>query len=156
MSLMKRIDEDLISAMKARDTFTTTVLRGLKSDIKNAQIAGGTRGEEISDEKIIEILSSAAKRRRDSIEQFTAGNRKDLADKETVELEIIQRYLPKQLSEDEVREIVTATIDEEGVESLKELGKLMKALMPKLKGKADGKLISSLVKEILSNRNSSS
>ena len=156
MSLMKKIDEDLIRAMKARDTFTTTVLRGLKSDIKNAQIAGGTRGEEISDEKIIEILSSAAKRRRDSIEQFTAGNRKDLADKETAELEIIQRYLPEQLSEEKVREIVSATIDEEGVESLKELGKLMKALMPKLKGKADGKLVSSLAKEMLSNRNSSS
>ncbi len=156
MSLMNTIDKDLISAMKARDTFTTTVLRGLKSDIKNSQIAGGTRGEEISDEKVIEILSSAAKRRKDSIEQFTAGNRKDLADKETAELEIIQRYLPEQLSEDKVREIVTATIDQEGVGSLKELGKLMKALMPKLKGKADGKLISSLAKEILSARNSNS
>jgi len=156
MSLMNTIDKDLISAMKARDTFTTTVLRGLKTDIKNSQIAGGTRGEEISDEKVIEILSSAAKRRKDSIEQFTAGNRKDLADKETAELEIIQRYLPEQLSEDKVREIVTATIDQEGVGSLKELGKLMKALMPKLKGKADGKLISSLAKEILSARNSNS
>ncbi len=156
MSLIKRIDEDLVVAMKARDSFTLTVLRGLKAEMKNLQIAGGTRGEELSDEKVIGALSSAAKRRRDSIEQFTAGGRKDLADKETAELEIIKRYLPEQMSEAKVREIVSATISELEIGSMKEVGKLMQSLMPKLKGKADGKVINNIAREILSGQNSNS
>ncbi|MBN4056949.1 GatB/YqeY domain-containing protein [bacterium AH-315-J21] len=156
MTLMKKLDADLIVAMKARDSFTLTVLRGLKAEMKNLQIAGGTRDKELTDEQVITTLSSAAKRRRDSIEQFTAGDRKDLADKESAELEIIQRYLPEQMSEEKVREIVAATISELEIGSMKEVGKLMQSLMPKLKGKADGKVISAIAKEILTSQNSNS
>ncbi len=156
MSLMKRVEDDLVVAMKARDSFTLTVLRGLKSDMKNLQIASGTRDQELSDQDAIKALSSAAKRRRDSIEQFSAGDRQDLADKETKELEIIQRFLPEQMSEEKVREIVSATIAELGIGSMKEVGKLMQALMPQLKGKADGKVINTIAREILSGANPNS
>jgi uncharacterized protein YqeY len=146
MSLLKKIDEDLIKALKAGDKAGATVLRGLKSDIKYKQIE---KGEELTDDDVIGVLSTAAKKRRESIEQFRSGNRADLADKESSELEIITGYLPEQLTENELREMIRASIEATGADSPAKLGLVMKDLMPKVKGKADGKLVSRLVNESL-------
>lgn len=148
MSIIERIDKDTVEALKSGDKVKVTVLRGLKSDLKYKQIDGG---EKLSDEQVIEVLSSAAKRRRDSIEQFRQGGRDDLVKQEEFELELISEYLPKQLSEDELRDLAQAAIAETGADSPKQMGLVMKVLMPKVKGKADGKLVSKLISELLAN-----
>jgi uncharacterized protein len=147
MSLLKRIDEDLIKALKAGEKLRATVLRGLKSDIKYRQI---DKQGEMTDEDIIGVLSTAAKKRKESIDQFRSGNRIDLVDKETAELAIITAYLPEQLSETRIRELISEAIKETGADSPAKAGLVMKSLMPKVKGKADGKLVSKLVSEMLS------
>jgi uncharacterized protein YqeY len=149
MSLLARIDEDLILALKSGDKLKVTVLRGLKSDIKYKKIENGA---DLSDEEIVGVLSGAAKKRRESIEQFEAGNRQDLADKEKTELAMIAGYLPEPLSEDQLRELVINSIKETGADSPAKAGMVMKDLMPKIKGKADGKLAIKLVSEILSGK----
>lgn len=146
MSLLEKIEHDMIEALRAGQKERLTVLRGLKSDIKYKQIE---LGHPMSDEDVIGVLSSASKKRRESVEQFRAGGREDLACKEENELAVITPYLPQQLSEDEVRRIVQETVTETGADSPQKMGLVMKALMPKLKGQADGKLVSRLVSEIL-------
>ena len=146
MSIFEQIDKDTIKALKGGDKEHLTVLRGLKSDLKYKQIDSG---EKLTDEKALEVLSRAAKQRRDSIEQFHQGGRDDLVQQEEYELEIITAYLPKQLSEDELRQLAEVAIAELGVDSPKQMGLVMKALMPKVKGKADGKMLSKLISELL-------
>lgn len=146
MSLLKRIEEEMIKALKSGDSVALNTLRGLKSDIRYSQIEQKSR--ESTDEQIIAVISSAAKKRRDSIEQFKAGGRQDLVDKETKELEIILRYLPQQMSSAEIETIVKEVIAEVGAGPA-DLGKVMKALMPKVKGKADGRLVSETVNRLL-------
>ena len=147
MSLLKRIDEDLIKALKNRENDKVTLFRGLKSDIKYKQI---DKGEELTDDEVGAVLATNAKKRRDSIEQFAAGNRQDLVDKETFELDIIKAYLPKQMSEDKLREIIGAAIAKTGADSPAKMGLIMKEVMPEVKGKADGKLVNKLAAEMLS------
>ncbi len=147
MSLLKRIDEDLIKALKSRESDKVTLFRGLKSDIKYKQI---DKGKELTDEEIGEVLTGAAKRRRDSIEQFQAGGRQDLVDKETAELEIIKVYLPEQLSEEKLREIISQAIEKTGADSPAKMGLIMKEVMPEVKGKADGKIVNKIAVEMLS------
>jgi len=149
MSVLERIDDDLKKALKARNELKATLLRGLKSDIKYRQI---DKGAELSDDEIIEVLSSSAKKHRDSIEQFTAGKRQDLVDKESAELEIIREYLPQPLSEEKLRAMVAEAVEKSGAESPAQIGLVMKELMPQVKGKADGKVVKDLVVELLSNR----
>ena len=146
MSILDQIDKDTIKALKGGDKERLTVLRGLKSAIKYKQIDGG---EKLTDEKVLEVLSTAAKQRRDSIEQFRQGGRDDLVQQEESELEIITAYLPKQLSEAELRQLAEAAIAEVGADSPKQMGLVMKALMPKVKGKADGKMLSKLISDLL-------
>jgi len=146
MSIFEQIDKDTIKALKDGDKQRLTVLRGLKSDLKYKQIE---TGEDITDEQAIEVLSSAAKRRRDSIEQFRLGGRDDLVRQEEFELELITPYLPKQLSADELRQLAEAAIEEIGAESPKQMGQVMKILMPRVKGRTDGKLVSKLIAELL-------
>ncbi len=146
MSLLKHIDENLIKALKAGEKDKLTVLRGLKSDLKYKQI---DKGDDLTKEEIIAVLSSAAKKRRESIEQYTLGNRDDLVKKESFELEIIKAYLPEQMSEEKVREIVVAAIEETGADSPQKIGLIMKVVMPKVKGQADGKLINKIAIELL-------
>jgi hypothetical protein len=148
MSVISKIDSDIKEALKAGQKEKLTTLRGLKSDLKYAQI---DKGKELTEEEVLAVLASAAKKRRDSIEQFQAGNRQDLVDSETFGLRIIEAYLPKQLSEDELRQIVSDAIQETGAQSPQQIGLVMKAVMPKIKGKADGKLVNRLVSEILAN-----
>jgi uncharacterized protein YqeY len=146
MSLLQQIDDDLKKALKSGDKHKATVLRGLKSDLKYKQISVR---EELSDTHILETLSAAAKKRRESIEQFTAGGRDDLVQKEQSELAIITAYLPDQLREDELRQLIKEAIEEAGADSPQQLGQVMKILMPKVKGRADGKLVNKLAAEIL-------
>jgi hypothetical protein len=148
MSLFEKIDEDIIEALKAGEKDRLTLLRGLKSDLKYAKL---DKGDDLTDQDVIGVLASQAKKRRDSIEQFEKGGRDDLVAKERAELEIITTYLPKQLSEDELREIVASAITEAGAESPDQIGAVMKIVMPKVKGAADGKLVSKLAMEILAN-----
>lgn len=154
MALVKQLDADLVTAMKARDQKTTTTLRSIKADVKNILIAEKRHGEEPTDDDVTRALISAAKRRKDSLEQYQAAGRTDLADIEAAELEIIQKYLPQQMSEAEVREVVAAEIERLGIDSMQKVGALMKELMPRLKGKADGKLINAAAREILAQQNS--
>ncbi len=149
MGLLTSIDKDLITALKSGDKLKVMVLRGLKSDIKYYQI---DKGEELTDEDVVTVLTSAAKRRRDSIEQFRAGNRADLVEKESAELAIIEEYLPEQMSEEKLRELIGSAIAETGADSPAKIGLVMKHLMPDIKGKADGKLVNRMVQEMLAGR----
>lgn len=148
MSLFETIDKDIIVALKAGEKDRLTLLRGLKSDLKYARL---DKGDDLTDEEMVNVLAYQAKKRRDSIEQFEKGGRDDLVAKERAELETITTYLPKQMSEDELRKIVAEAIAEAGVDSPKQIGAVMKIVMPKIKGVADGKQVSKLVIEILAN-----
>lgn len=151
MDILKKINEDLVTSMKSKEDgseLRTSTLRMMKSSIKNAEIAKRGKGE-LTEEDILGVLSSMVKQRKESVEQYLKANRKDLAEKEDKEISIIQVYLPEQLSSEEVDEIIKSTIQEAGITSMKDLGRLMKELMPKFKGKADGKLVSQRVKGIL-------
>ncbi len=148
MDSLKKINEDLITSMKSKDELKTTTLRMIKSAVKNAEIAKRGKGD-LTEDDIMGVLSTMVKQRKESAEQYEKANRKDLADKENTEISIIQEYLPKQLTTEELDAIIKSTIQETGVVGMKEMGKLMKELMPKVKGKADGKLVNQRIKEIL-------
>jgi uncharacterized protein YqeY len=146
MTLKERLRADLVEAMKAKDAARLSTIRLLTSAIKNKEIDTRT---ELDDEGVLSILSTAVKQRRDSIEQFEKGGRTDLADKEKAELVVIQAYMPAQLGRDEIAALIKEAVAETGASGAKDMGKVMKALMPKVKGKSDGKLVNELVKEIL-------
>jgi uncharacterized protein YqeY len=147
MTLLQRIDEDVKKALKGGDKAKLLVLRGLKSDIKYKAIE---KGEDLSEEDIVGVLGSAAKRRRDSIDQFEAGHRDDLVAKESAELQVILDYLPEQLTEDKLRGIIQNAIAKTGADSPAKVGLVMKEVMAEAKGKADGKLVNRLAVEMLS------
>jgi hypothetical protein len=149
MSLLKRLDEDLRAAMKRSDTVSLSALRMAKAAIKNVQI---DKGHELSDEEIVSVLSTMAKQRRDSIEQFSRCNREDLAEKERQELSVLQSYMPAQLSPDELEKLIIQAIQESSARLEADMGRVMKLLMPKIKGVADGKWVNTRVKELLSSR----
>lgn len=151
MSIKDQIMADLKTAMKNKDKDRLRVLRSLKSKLLEREISERKGGEgDITDEQSIEVLMKAAKQRRESIEQFEKGNRNDLADSEKQELEIIESYLPEMLSEDEIRDIAREKIEELGAENMADMGQVMGAMMNELKGKAEGSLVSKVVKEELS------
>ena len=142
MSLLETLNSDLIVALKKGDKNRAEVIRGLKSDIKYKEI---DKREPLTEEDVLGVLAAAAKRRRDSIEQFQRGGRDDLVLKESGELEIITSYLPQQLSDEELQEIVGATLLEIGAKTPADLGKVMKAIMPKVKGRADGNRVRQMI-----------
>jgi uncharacterized protein YqeY len=152
MDFLERITKDLAEAMKSKEEgkdLIVSVLRMIKSAVKNAEIAKRGTGKELAEDDIVGVLSSMVKQRRESAEQYSNFNRRDLADKENREIEIIQKYLPQQLTVDELDAVIRSSIQETGVSGVKEIGKLMKVLMPKVKGKADGKEVNERVKGIL-------
>ncbi|MEO9885157.1 MAG: GatB/YqeY domain-containing protein [Balneola sp.] len=152
MALKEQILEDLKTAMKAKDKDRLQVLRSIKAKLQEKEIAERKDGEAtLSEEQAISVLMKAAKQRKESIAQFEDGDRKDLADKEKMELAIIEEYLPKMLTEAEVREVVAKRISELGASGPQDMGKVMGPIMGLLKGKADGGLVSKVVKEELSN-----
>ena len=146
----QQLQEELKQAMLARDTDKTSVLRMIISAIGYYEINKGGAGYEATEEDVLNVLQSQAKQRKDSIEQFTAGNRPELAEKEQKEFDMIATYLPAQMGEDEIRTLVKEAIASSGATSAQDMGKVMGALMPKTKGKADGGLVSKIVREELS------
>ena len=151
--LYQKITEDLKTAMKAGKEFEAGVLRFLLSSLHNKEIEKKGKGLEptLSDEEVIEVLSREAKKRKEAIEIYIKGGRNDLVEKETKELEIIKQYLPEQLSEEEIEKIVVATIEKIGAKDIKDLGRVMGEVMKELKGKADAKLVSEIVKKRITN-----
>ena len=149
MSLRARIDQDIKEAILARKKEELDALRSIKSMILLAATEKGG-SEELSSETELKILMKAAKQRRESADIFLQQNRKDLADRELLQLEVISRYLPKQLSADELREEIRKVIASVGATGPQDMGKVMGAANKVLSGKADGKQISEVVKELLS------
>lgn len=152
MSLKQRIANDMKAAMKAGDRDRLGTLRMLKARIQQVEVdlrADKGPGYELDDEQTVAAVSSYAKQRRDSIESYAQAGRQDLADREKAELDVVLEYLPKQMGEDEVRALVAEAVAEVGAGSPRDMGAVMKVVMPKVKGKADGKLVNRLVKESL-------
>jgi len=147
--LKQKLKDELKQSMLARNELKTSVLRMLLSAINYYEIQTGGAGYEATDEDVLTVVQKEAKQRKDSIEEFKKAERMELVDKETKELTMLQVYLPAQLSETEIREIVKQTINETGVATIAEIGKIMGALMPKIKGKADGGLVNKIVRESL-------
>lgn len=158
MNLKERINQDIKKAMQGKNELLLLVLRGLNAAIHNKEIEKRTKLskeekdikklEELSkltDEEIIEAIAGEAKKRKDAIIEFEKGNRQDLVDKESKELEFIKQYLPEQMGEEAIKEIVKKAIEESGAAGPKDTGKVMSAIMPQLKGKADGQLVSKIV-----------
>ena len=144
--LADQVRADLTESMKARSAERTSVLRMLQSAIKNEQI---NLQHELSDEEVMTVLRKAVKQRQDSIEQYTKGNRADLAAKEQSELEILKTYLPPELSDEEIESGVREIIASTGAQSKKDMGKVMKEATARYKGRADGKKIQEIVSRLL-------
>ncbi|UCG77852.1 MAG: GatB/YqeY domain-containing protein [Nitrospirota bacterium] len=146
MPLAEAIDSDLKSALKSSDKIAVSTLRIVKSTIKNREIE---KGSPLSDDEVISVLTTLSKQRKESIEHFAKGGRDDLVASETAELEVLKKYLPEQLSDEELDEIVKRAISELGVSDKKEMGKVMKKVMAETKGRADGKLVNQKVASLL-------
>ncbi len=146
----QQLQEELKQSMLSRDTEKTSVLRMIISAVNYYEINKGGAGYEATEEDVMNVIQTQAKQRRDSIEQYTAGNRPELAEKEQKELNMISSYLPEQMREDDIRTLVKEAITQTGASTPQDMGKVMGALMPKTKGKADGGLVSKIVREELS------
>ena len=146
MTLLDRLNNDIKVAMKAKDKETLSVLRMMKSSIQNEEIK---KGESLSSDEELTVLSREMKQRKDSLQEFKDAKRDDLVEKVFAEIKIVDRYMPEQFSEDELRSIIESAIDETDASSMKDFGKVMGIVMPKTKGKADGQKVNSLVKESL-------
>ena len=147
MSLQERIQSDLQQAQKKGDKARLSALRLIKSGIQYAEIA---KGAPLDDADVIGVFNKEVKQRRESIEEFTKGNRNDLVEKEKTELAILLEYMPKQMSRQEITEIIRKVVGEVGAKGPGDKGKVMSKLMPQIKGKADGREVGSIVDEILS------
>ena len=144
--LRETLDSDLKDAMRNKEALKRTVLRTMLSEIRNAEIDSRTT---LDDEGIISVLTKQVQQRKDSVEAYNAANRQDLVDKETEEINIISVYLPEQLPPEEIEAIITAAILETGASSLSDMGKVMGFVMPQVKGRADGKIVNTIVTEKL-------
>ena len=147
MNLKEKINSEMISAAKARDKIRLSTIRMIKAALHNKEI---DLKRELNDEELLQVLSSIVKQRKDSIEQFGKAGRVDLVEKEEEELKVVQEFMPEQLSEEEVETEIEKVIEEVGAVSIKEMGKVMKVVMSKLTGRADGKIVSEKVKAKLS------
>ncbi|MFL5347891.1 MAG: GatB/YqeY domain-containing protein [Hyalangium sp.] len=143
-TLKERIDADLKDAMRAKNELTLSVLRMLKSAVKYKEVEPGASA--LDDAGIEKVIATLIKQRRDSVEQFKSGGRDDMAQKEEAEIAILQNYLPKQLSADDLRAEVQAAIAAVGAKGPKDMGAVMKAVQPKVQGRAEGRAISEEVK----------
>jgi uncharacterized protein YqeY len=147
MTLNEKIGVEITAAMKAKDAQRLSALRMLKAAVMNK---GVEKGRDLDDSEVLQVVSSLVKQRRDSVEQFQKAGRQDLVDKETAELAILQDYLPPAASQEEIDAAVAAAIAETGAGSVKDIGKVMKAVMPRLVGKnADGKAVNEAVRRTL-------
>jgi uncharacterized protein YqeY len=146
MGLKEKIDADIKGALKSGAKDKVSALRMLSAALKNKQI---DKRRPLTDDEVIETVRSLIKQRKDSIEQFAKGGRQDLVDKETAEIPVLEVYLPKQLSREEVEAMVRDAVAQTGAQGPKDMGKVMKALVPLIGGRADNKLVSELVKNAL-------
>ena len=149
MGLKERLVQDMKEAMKSKDKLRLSTIRMINSLIKNAEI---DKRRELTDEEIVQLLQKYAKQRRESIELYEKGGRQDLVEKEKAELAVVESYLPSQMNEEELKELISRAIEETGAASVKDLGKVMQWIMPKVKGRADGSLVNRLVREALEKR----
>jgi len=164
MILKTKIQEDLMGAVKKKAELESLVLRGLSAAILNKEKEKRykiskekeeltekelEKESQLTDEEVIEVISSEAKKRKESILEFEKGKREDLVSKEKKELEILQKYLPEQLSEEEIKKLAKEAIEKVRARDQKDMGKVMAELMPKIKGRAEGNVVSSIVKELL-------
>jgi uncharacterized protein YqeY len=147
MALSEQLSEDLKQAMKSKDKIRLSVIRMVRSAVKNREIETGTT---LSDEEILAVVQRELKQRKDSLQAFESAGRSDLADDVQEEIKILISYLPEQLSEEQVRSIVVEVIAEVGARSKADMGKVMSKLMPKVRGKADGKIVQQVVQSLLS------
>lgn len=148
MTLKERLTEDMKQAMKAKEAgkLRLSVIRMVRAAVKNVEIDGK---KELGEEEVQAIVAKEVKMRKDSMEEFKKGNRQDLVDQLEREIEVLLPYLPQQLTEEEIRALVAEAIAESGAASVKEMGKVMAILMPKVKGRADGKTVNNLVRAAL-------
>jgi len=146
--LEEKILNDYKEAMKLRETLKSSVLSFLRADMMNTALA--KKKAKLDDSEVIAVIKKQIKQRQDSIDQFTKGNRADMAEKEAKELEILKAYLPPELPADEIKKIIEEVILEVGAQGIKDIGRVMKEVTAKIAGQADGKLVSDLVKERLS------
>ncbi|MBU2036649.1 GatB/YqeY domain-containing protein [Patescibacteria group bacterium] len=163
MTLKEKINQDFKDAFKAKEELKVSVLRLLNSSLKNKETEKRTKlvktgqqdeavlvkDSQLLDEEVLAVIGAEAKRRKDSIEQYKTGGRPELAAQEEAELAILTVYLPEQMGEEEIRKIVQESITESGAVGVVDLGKIMKVLMPRVKGKADGGMVNKIVKEEL-------
>ena len=148
MTLREQLDAHLKEAMRAKEQLRVDTIRDIKSAVKYKEVEGG-EAKALDDAGIVKVVQSEIKKRRDAAEQYRAANRADLAEKEEAELAVLQVYLPQQLSADEVEKLVAEAIAETGATGPKDMGAVMKAVQPKTAGRADGKVVSELVKKKL-------
>jgi uncharacterized protein YqeY len=147
MSLEERLIEEMKGAMKSSDKLRLSTIRMIRSALKNKEIEVRKK---LEDEDVMKVIQAMVRKGEESVEQFQAGGRTDLVEKEKKEIEILKSFLPQPLSQDQILRIIDQSIQETQASSLKDIGKVMKSVMPKIGGKADGKLINQLVKERLS------
>lgn len=146
MTLKEKLDQDLKEALKSKDEIRLSVIRMVKTGVKNKEVE---LIQALDDTQVMQVLSKLAKQAEESIEQFENGGRSDLADRERLQLKVIQAYLPQQMTEAEIQVHVEEAIRETGATNPKDFGKVMKVLMPKLTGRADGKVVSGLLQKLL-------
>ena len=146
MSLKEKLMEDLKTSMKNKETIRKNTITMVRAAIKQVEV---DERIELDDEKIFEIISKQLKEKRNAIEDFKKGERQDLVDLTNKEIEILLEYLPKQLTEDEVKKVVLETIDEVNAKSMKDIGLVMKSVMPKVKGRTDGNIVNKIARKIL-------
>ena len=147
MDINIKLNEEMVTAAKSKDKVRLSAIRMLKTALHNKEI---DLMRPLNESEVLQVLSSMIKQRKDSIEQFAKGGRTDLVEKEEAELKVIQEFMPAQMSEDEVDSLIKKAIEEAGAVSVKDMGKVMKILMPKLTGTADGKMVGEKVKAFLS------
>ena len=147
MNILERLESDMVKAAKARDSERLGVIRFVRSRTKNRQIE---LKRELKDEDVVEVLARIAKQHKESIEQFQEGGRDELVERERRQLAVIEEYLPAQLGEQELLEILSEVIEETGASGPRGIGVVMKTIMPRVKGRADGKMVKTLVQSRLS------
>ncbi|SDW38382.1 GatB/YqeY domain-containing protein [Tepidimicrobium xylanilyticum] len=146
MSLKEKLMEDLKTSMKNKNTVRKNAITMIRAAIKQVEV---DRRIELNDEEILEIISKQVKEKKNALEDFKKGQRQDLVDLTEQEIEILLEYLPKQLTDEELKEIVVETINEVKAKDIKDMGKIMKSIMPKIKGRADGSRVNEVVRQVL-------
>jgi len=146
MSLSDRLNDDMKLAMKSQDKFKLSVIRMVRAAIKNIEI---DQRKPLEEQEVLDVLNREVKQRKDSLQEFEKAGREDLAETLKAEIVILMEYMPQQLSDEEVKAIVQQTIQEVGASSKADMGKVMSALMPKVKGRADGKVVNQFVQQLL-------